>query len=85
MYAFHFIELIPIKLSKINVVVDASGEVAKICDFGSSVINCSCDTGSKDREGSVLWDSPELWQEDDGTRTHQSDIWALGCVILEVG
>ncbi|KAF8594761.1 kinase-like protein [Ceratobasidium sp. AG-I] len=67
-----------------NVVVDACGEVAKICDFGSSVINCSCDAGPKDREGSVLWDSPELWQEDDGIRTRQSDIWALGCVMLEV-
>lgn len=69
---------------KANILVDASGEVARICDFSSSVINCSCDGGPKDREGTVLWDSPELWEEDDNLRTHQSDIWAFGCVMLEV-
>ncbi|KAG9124118.1 hypothetical protein FRC07_012763 [Ceratobasidium sp. 392] len=67
-----------------NVVVDADGQLAKICDFGSSIIDCICYDGPKDQEGTVAWDSPELYEEDDVTRTKQSDIWALGCVALEI-
>lgn len=79
-----FSEPFKLNLLKSNIVVDASGTIAKICDFGSSVINCSCDGGPKDRKGTVLWDSPELAEEDDSIRTFQSDVWAFGCVMLEV-
>lgn len=31
------------------------------------------------------WESPELWQgQEPGPRTFKSDIWAFGCVALEV-
>ncbi|KAG8699613.1 hypothetical protein FRC08_005187 [Ceratobasidium sp. 394] len=67
-----------------NVVVDAEGQLAKICDFGSSIIDCVCYDGPKDQEGTVAWDSPELYEEDDAIRTKQSDVWAFGCVALEI-
>ncbi|QRV95958.1 Tyrosine kinase domain protein [Ceratobasidium sp. AG-Ba] len=59
------------------------GKVPKICDFGSSIINCSCYDGPRDQEGSTPWDSPELMEEDT-TRTTESDVWAFGCAALEI-
>ncbi|KAJ1301301.1 hypothetical protein OPQ81_003703 [Rhizoctonia solani] len=68
-----------------NILVDGDGKVARICDFGSSSIECGCYSGPHEQEGTVPWDSPELWmEEDEPLRTHQSDIWAYGCVALEV-
>ncbi|QRV81489.1 Tyrosine kinase catalytic domain protein [Ceratobasidium sp. AG-Ba] len=66
-----------------NVLVDVQGIVPKICDFGSSIINCSCYDGPKDQEGSTPWDSPELMEEE-SVRTTESDVWAFGCCLLEV-
>ncbi|KAG8761413.1 hypothetical protein FRC11_013912 [Ceratobasidium sp. 423] len=78
-------------LKALNVLVDGDEgkQVARICDFGSSSINCVCYTGPREQEGTVLWDSPELWvpQEDSDetpSRTRQSDVWAFGCLALEV-
>ncbi|KAF8688671.1 hypothetical protein RHS03_09529, partial [Rhizoctonia solani] len=67
-------------------------EVAKICYFGSSAIECACYAHPENRPaGTPQWYSPELWvstkEDDDDTersRTQQSDIWAFGCVTLEV-
>jgi serine/threonine protein kinase len=69
-----------------NVLVDADGKYAKICDFGSASIDCACYAGSAQQDGTVPWDSPELWLfDEEGPRTYRSDIWAFGCVALEVG
>jgi serine/threonine protein kinase len=58
----------------------------KIGDFGSSRINCKCYFGPDAQEGTFPWESPELWLSDEeNPRTYQSDIWAFGCVALEVG
>ncbi|KAJ1303891.1 hypothetical protein OPQ81_008303 [Rhizoctonia solani] len=72
-----------------NVVIDPSLN-AKICDFGSAYIpECSgCIAGSPGRFHSLktqLYLSPELWmdEEDDPPTTQESDVWALGCVLLE--
>ncbi|KAG8790647.1 hypothetical protein FRC12_011401 [Ceratobasidium sp. 428] len=67
-----------------NVVVDDDGQLAKICDFGSSIIDCICYDGPRNHEGTVAWDSPELYEEDDVVRTRQSDVWAFGCTALEI-
>ncbi|CAE6445054.1 unnamed protein product [Rhizoctonia solani] len=94
-----------------NVLIDSEGQVARICDFGSSRIECGCYSGPQAHEGTLAWDSPELWYEppsddesdddseededEDGDgeddseektrpRTQKSDIWAFGCVALEV-
>ncbi|KAG8704587.1 hypothetical protein FRC08_002162 [Ceratobasidium sp. 394] len=68
-----------------NVLVDAEGRLAKICDFGSSTIDCGCYDGpsKEDQEGTTEWESPELW-ESGGIKTKESDVWAFGCVALEV-
>ncbi|CAE6497137.1 unnamed protein product [Rhizoctonia solani] len=79
-----------------NVLVDGDLHIARICDFGSAKIECGCYSGPKDQEGTMAWDSPELWMqkedaesEDDSEeeirpRTQKSDVWAFGCVALEV-
>ncbi|KAG8782993.1 hypothetical protein FRC12_020231 [Ceratobasidium sp. 428] len=69
-----------------NILVDATQEVAKICDFGSSTIVCDCTHDTQEKEGSLWWDSPELYEDDDAynRRTTASDIWALGCVAVEL-
>ncbi|KDN42049.1 hypothetical protein RSAG8_07094, partial [Rhizoctonia solani AG-8 WAC10335] len=87
-------------LKAYNVLVDGNEDtqVARICDFGSSSINCTCYSGPQEQDGTLPWDSPELWMPgddgddggdgDDGDqtrlRTKRSDVWAFGCVALEV-
>lgn len=72
-------------LKAANVLVGADKKLAKICDFGSSRIVCPCYTGPDEQQGTMSWESPELWQkEEPGPRTFESDIWAFGCVALEV-
>jgi serine/threonine protein kinase len=66
-----------------NVLVDAEGIIPKTCDFGSSNINCQCYTGPREQEGTIPWGSPELWLEE-SPRTPEADIWAFGCIALEV-
>ncbi|KAG8685658.1 hypothetical protein FRC11_010266, partial [Ceratobasidium sp. 423] len=68
-----------------NIVVEAVGDelIAKITDFGSSRLNCSCCKQLNIQVGTPLWDSPEVAAEESG-RTVQSDMWAVGCVALEV-
>ncbi|CAE6471267.1 unnamed protein product [Rhizoctonia solani] len=72
-----------------NVVIDPSLK-AKICDFGSAYIpNClGCIAGSPGQFHSLksqLYLSPELWADEDNDppTTQESDVWALGCVMLE--
>ncbi|CAE6520325.1 unnamed protein product [Rhizoctonia solani] len=79
-----------------NVLVDGELNVARICDFGSARIECKCYSGPTEQEGTMAWDSPELWLRDetdetmDGDeekiqpRSQKSDVWAFGCVALEV-
>ncbi|KAH7338445.1 kinase-like domain-containing protein [Rhizoctonia solani] len=68
-----------------NIVVESAGDklIAKIADFGSSRFDCSCCKSLNTQVGTPLWDSPEVAAEESG-RTVQSDIWAVGCVALEV-
>ncbi|KAG8727423.1 hypothetical protein FRC11_013242, partial [Ceratobasidium sp. 423] len=56
-------------------------------------IECECfDPPEQLPEGTAQWDSPELWMEgeegeqdeEEIRRTQQSDVWAFGCVALEV-
>lgn len=67
----------------VNCTVDG-GYIAKICDFGSSHSNCNdCYKGSKDKDGTLQWNSPEIRRGEPGTA--KSDVWSFGCVALEVG
>ncbi|KAG9102378.1 hypothetical protein FS749_004164 [Ceratobasidium sp. UAMH 11750] len=65
-----------------NILVEDNGEIAKICDFGSSRISCGCYTGPDVQHGTYQWYSPERFETD--APTTQSDIWAFGCIVLEV-
>ncbi|KDN33533.1 hypothetical protein RSAG8_13380, partial [Rhizoctonia solani AG-8 WAC10335] len=80
-----------------NVLVDGDLHIARICDFGSASVECGCYSGPKVQEGTMAWDSPELWMQDEDAerededfeeeirpRTQKSDVWAFGCVALEV-
>lgn len=71
-----------------NILVDDDGR-AKIIDFGSSFVNdCTCAIGPHDDE--KIWDfltyrytSFEIWDEG-AAPTTKSDVWAFGCIALEV-
>ncbi|KAF8599962.1 kinase-like protein, partial [Ceratobasidium sp. AG-I] len=78
----HSLEIVHGDLKASNIVVNDNGNKAKICDFGSSRICCGCYDGPEDQDGTAQWDSPELWSGE--SRTSSSDIWAFGCVALEV-
>ncbi|KAJ1305007.1 hypothetical protein OPQ81_000050 [Rhizoctonia solani] len=68
-----------------NIVVQSLGSelIAKIADFGSSRFDCSFCQNLNIQVGTPLWDSPEVASEESG-RTIESDMWAVGCVALEV-
>ncbi|KAG9093924.1 hypothetical protein FS749_013475 [Ceratobasidium sp. UAMH 11750] len=78
----HSLSIVHGDLKASNVVVGDKGEIAKICDFGSSCIACDCYDGPRDQPGTVQWDSPEV--REDAPRSSSSDVWAFGCLALEV-
>ncbi|KAG8722050.1 hypothetical protein FRC09_006899 [Ceratobasidium sp. 395] len=79
----HKMSIVHGDLKGLNVIIDDAG-AAKLCDFGSSIIDCSCSSMKSGTEGSIWWDSPELWEDEEGNRTRESDIWALGCLSIEI-
>ncbi|KAG9078415.1 hypothetical protein FRC06_008377, partial [Ceratobasidium sp. 370] len=78
----HGISIVHGDIKGFNIIVDDT-ITAKICDFGSSIIDCNCNSMRGGTEGSIWWDSPELWEDEDENRTKQSDVWALGCLAVE--
>ncbi|KAG8992850.1 hypothetical protein FRB93_002172 [Tulasnella sp. JGI-2019a] len=67
-----------------NVLVNHRDQ-ALLCDFGLAKIEGvkkSALTTSTGFKGSVRWCSPELF--DDKPRTKASDMWAFGCLVVEV-
>ncbi|CUA74639.1 hypothetical protein RSOLAG22IIIB_05647 [Rhizoctonia solani] len=70
-----------------NIVIEISheGTIPKVTDFGSSRLAClGCKYKHINQQvGTFQWISPEVRQGDSGWTT-RSDIWAAGCVILEV-
>ncbi|KZV83213.1 kinase-like protein [Exidia glandulosa HHB12029] len=69
-----------------NILVSADGN-ALICDFGLATIltgDQSAQTFSSFVKGTCRWMAPELFEHDQAKHTKASDVWAFGCVILEV-
>ncbi|KZV93896.1 WD40 repeat-like protein [Exidia glandulosa HHB12029] len=64
-----------------NVLV--KGGVAQLGDFGFSVFLADHSGNTSSHLGTARWFAPESLQEH-AHRTREADIWALGCVILEV-
>ncbi|QRV92144.1 Serine/threonine-protein kinase [Ceratobasidium sp. AG-Ba] len=65
-----------------NILIENNGERAKISDFGSSLIECKCQGLAEVESGTFPWDAPERFVG--GKVTPKSDIWAFGCVSLEI-
>ncbi|KAF8607091.1 kinase-like protein [Ceratobasidium sp. AG-I] len=69
-----------------NILVDDDNR-ARISDFGSSFVkDCECEAGPPENMVDFLtyrYTSIEIWNED-APATTQSDVWAFGCVALEV-
>ncbi|KZV83215.1 kinase-like protein, partial [Exidia glandulosa HHB12029] len=69
-----------------NILVSADGN-ALICDFGLATIltgDQSAHTFSSFVKGTCRWMAPELFEHDQAKHTRASDVWAFGCVILEL-
>ncbi|KAH7344868.1 kinase-like domain-containing protein [Rhizoctonia solani] len=72
---------------QVNVVVEQPGK-ARVCDFGSAhILGCTnCIAGPPDVFDSLVTQrylSPEIRRSGNCQTTKQSDVWALGCVLLE--
>ncbi|CAE8644010.1 unnamed protein product, partial [Polarella glacialis] len=67
-----------------NILIDAQGD-AKLADFGAcrelEALQSTCTGGMKSIHGSVFWMAPEVMKFKAGRR---SDIWALGCTVIEM-
>ncbi|KZV94485.1 kinase-like protein, partial [Exidia glandulosa HHB12029] len=67
-----------------NILVSQTGD-ALLCDFGlASVMDASYFAHNSPSKGTWRWMAPELFATDDARHTTYSDIWALGCVALEI-
>ncbi|CAE6474898.1 unnamed protein product [Rhizoctonia solani] len=85
----HSMSIVHGDLRASNVMFDMDGTChAKIGDFGCSRIVCraGCDHPGKNMAtpANVAWDSPELYSPQQPARSFSSDIWAFGCLALEV-
>ena len=74
-----------------NILIDAGGH-ACLTDFGLAVIaeGSSYNYGSLHGGGAIKWTAPELLAPDefgleDSRPTFQSDVYAFGCMCVEVG
>lgn len=73
-------------ISQGNVLVADDG-VARLCDFGFSAIlveHSQYFTEQTSMKGTCRWMAPELFEDDDPKPTIASDIWACGCLFIEV-
>ncbi|KZV94480.1 kinase-like protein [Exidia glandulosa HHB12029] len=68
-----------------NILISDDGRV-QLCDFGLSKIMAEhgFSVGSSGGKGTCRFMAPELFASDDARPTAASDIWAYGCVIIEV-
>ncbi|KAJ6587629.1 kinase-like domain-containing protein, partial [Mycena vulgaris] len=71
-----------------NILVDDNGH-ACLTDFGLAVLSDATTTQTPDGAGSVQWMAPELFNPtafglQNPARTPASDIYAFGCVCLEL-
>ncbi|KZV87337.1 kinase-like protein, partial [Exidia glandulosa HHB12029] len=69
-------------LKGVNILVCDDG-VACIADFGVSAVLAQYPAQNATPAGTFRWMAPELLQ-DDSRVTWASDMWAYGCVIMEV-
>ncbi|KAG8927672.1 hypothetical protein FRC01_007096 [Tulasnella sp. 417] len=66
-----------------NILVGVDGHVL-LCDVGLAGMLPAQISLSWKGVGTFRWQSPELWDDDDGTRTFASDVYAFSMTIAEV-
>lgn len=72
--------------SKDNLLVNNQGHIL-LCDFGLTIVPDSDPSGlttTKSLKGTVRYLAPELLETETPARTLSSDVWAWGCVVIEV-
>lgn len=73
--------------ANVLIYVEKGQPSARLCDFGLSKITeggpSGLTTSSFNRKGTLRWFSPELMC-DAPKRNLMSDVWAWGCIVLEV-
>jgi tetratricopeptide (TPR) repeat protein/tRNA A-37 threonylcarbamoyl transferase component Bud32 len=74
-------------MKSLNVLLDLAGN-AKICDFGLAQqmkMDCTHMTRKQEGEGgSPRYMAPECYDPRHGKLSEKVDIWALGCILIEV-
>ncbi|KAG9022522.1 hypothetical protein FRB95_014668 [Tulasnella sp. JGI-2019a] len=73
-------------IKSVNVLVGDERQ-ALLCDFGLTLAADEVPTGlttSKGFKGSVRYCSPELVMHEEARRTVFSDMWAWGCLLVEI-
>lgn len=72
-------------LKSLNILLDARGD-AKICDFGlAHEMETTYIARKVDGEGgSPRYMAPECYDASHGRLTEKVDVWALGCILIEV-
>jgi serine/threonine protein kinase len=64
-----------------NILLDNNG-IVKLADFGHSLSIKDIDKSKQGLKGTPLWMAPEVIKYNDYSR--QSDIWSVGCTIIEM-
>ncbi|KZV95658.1 WD40 repeat-like protein [Exidia glandulosa HHB12029] len=82
----HRNEIVHRDIKGANVLVSNDG-TARLSDFGFSVILADHSlslTQSTTAHGTFRWMAPELHLDDDIHYSYASDIWAFGCLVIEI-
>lgn len=67
-----------------NVLIAQDGS-AKLADFGfSQLLTAASRSQCSTSNGTTRWMAPELLEDDQSQHTVLSDIWACGCLFIEV-
>ncbi|KZV79317.1 kinase-like protein, partial [Exidia glandulosa HHB12029] len=80
-------EVIHGDLKGANILISDTYDV-QLCDFGFASMHAdeegSLNFQSSSTKGTWRWMAPELLANDDARHTTASDMWAFGCVVVEV-
>ncbi|KZV92696.1 kinase-like protein [Exidia glandulosa HHB12029] len=79
----HHIKITHGDLKGANVLISDDG-VARVGDFGMSVVLAQYPGKDASMFGTLRWTAPDLFREDSRPLTPECDIWSFGCVVLEV-
>ncbi|KZV81821.1 kinase-like protein [Exidia glandulosa HHB12029] len=79
----HYHSIVHGDLKGANILVSDEGD-ARICDFGLASMLYEIPSTATSMRGTLRWMAPELFKDDDARHTTYSDVWAFGCVVIEV-